>query len=413
MRRLGYRWPGRSRLYDAPAAATPAVTSFGVRCAFLVKRILRCFAECLYASMDATETSHFPAASLRAVRRRSQTSRYVESRRLPSRRAVSRTVTSVGLSFAIHASVSELRLLRGLELVYIAVTSMSTKGVTAGSALPVLIPATADDHEGVLASDTFLPPLFVRMLKANDPTKNRFSRSFQNAAGQELVAEKQEFSALVELINAYKLRMHPSRKGEWKRAWKEALRKYEQSLVTYKEPRPLPEDKKKRREFGRQLIEIVAPACGVDLGIKSPERAADLWDGYLLPRSAKSNPQLLLGRIISKHLHDVSAVLWFSEGCLEPALYCERERDAFYAKALLSLNERKGWALCRYSRCRKPFEQSRPDQECCSTRHTNVHRVAVWRTTLQGQRAMKRDSERRKRRGERARKAKDSRRKAR
>jgi hypothetical protein len=171
---------------------------------------------------------------------------------------------------------------------------MRTKGVTAVSALPVLIPATADDQEGVVSSDTFLPPLFARRLKANDIAAYRFPRSFRSAEGQQLVAEKQEFIALVKLIKAYKLRMYPSRKGESKRVWKEALREYGQSLVTYKETRPLLEDKNKRRELGRQLIEIVAPACGIDLETKSPERAADLWDGFLLPRSAKSNPQVLL-----------------------------------------------------------------------------------------------------------------------
>src|SRR5437588_4895360 len=240
---------------------------------------------------------------------------------------------------------------------------MGTKGVTAVSALPVLIPATADDQEGVVFSDTFLPPFLVRRLKADDAAVDRFRRSFQSAEGKPLVAEKQEFTALVKLIEAYKLRMHPSRKGEWKRAWKEALRKYGQSLVIYKETRPLPEGKKKRREFGRQLIEIVAPACGIDLETESPERAADLWDGFLLPWSAKSKPQLLLCRIISEHLRHVRAALWLSQGCLQPGLYCERERDAFYAKVVLSLNERKGLAVCQYSRCEKVvFEQSRPNQ---------------------------------------------------
>src|SRR5712692_4379600 len=284
---------------------------------------------------------------------------------------------------------------------------MRTKTVTAASAIPVLIPATVADQEGVVVTDTLLPPFLVRGLKTDVLDHGRFSQSFRNAEGRELVAEKEEFVAVVELIEAYKLRMHPSRRGEWKRAWKEALRKYEGSIFTYKETKLLPEDEKKRREFGRQLIEIVVPACGLDLGTKSPERAADLWDGYFLLRSAKSNPQLLLGRIISNHLHQVRVVLWFSQGRLQPALYCGNERDAFYVRTMLSLNERKGWAVCPYSRCGKVFEQSRPDQECCSTRHTNAHRIAVWRTTSRGRRAMKNDSERRKRKSDRARNTKN------
>jgi hypothetical protein len=398
-------------VYGSPAAAVLAVASSLVWCVCFVRRILRRFAEWLYDSMDATETSHFPAVSLRAVRRRSQTSRYVESRRLPSRLAVSRTVTSSPLLFAIHASGSELRsLARCLELVYFAVTSMRTKAVTALSSFPVLVSASAGDQEGLVVSDLFLPPTLARRLGADDLADNRFLRSFQNSRGQQLVAEKQEFLAIAKLISAYKLRMHPSRSGEWKEVWKEALEEYEQSLRTSKETRPLPEDRKARREFGRQIIEIIAPAIGLDLGAKSPERAADEWDGYLLSRSAKSSPQLLLGRIISNHLHHVRVVLWVSKGCLQPALYCSSARDALYAIALLSLNERKGLAVCRYSRCGKPFQQSRPDQECCSARHTDTHRMAVYRMTPRGRRAMERDSRRRKQRKERAQMAKNRRR---
>ena len=276
--------------------------------------------------------------------------------------------------------------------------------MTAIPALPVLVGATAADQEGILGSNTFLPPLLVRRLRDGDLNlrKDNFSRSFQNAEKQELVAEKQEFFAVVELIQAYKLRMHASRKGEWKKAWKEARRKYERSLVTYKETRlqqGFLEGKKERREWGRYIIEILAPACGVDLGTESPERAADLWDGYLLSRYVKDDPQLLLCQIISKHLcGGAQLVLWCEGGRFQPALYCTSKRAAFYVKALLALDERKGWAVCQYSRCGEIFFQSRPDKECCSPKHANAHRMEEYRKTPKGRRAMRRDEMRRRKR---------------
>lgn len=277
---------------------------------------------------------------------------------------------------------------------------MRTNTVTAIPALSVLVDASLDEQEGTVVLNTFVLARPVRRMKASDIERDSFNRNFSDSQGQALIAEREELVSFVGLLSAYKQRTRPSNARQWKNAWNEARRKYELSLITYKKTQPaLFRSDEERRDFGRGLIEKIAPWWRVDLGTESPEEAVDIWEGYRLSREAKSNPRLLLRQILSRHLRQAHLVLWLSKDSsqLAPAIYCDSARDAFYIKALLTVDEARGWAVCRHSRCNQIFEQSRSDQEYCSAAHRDAHRVAAWRTTPRGRLAMKRDSERRNR----------------
>lgn len=288
-------------------------------------------------------------------------------------------------------------------MIYTLLATMRTNTVTAIRVLPVLVDASTEEEEGIVLLDNFFAARPVRRMKASDTARGSFSRNFKNSQRQELVAETEELIAFVGLLRTYKQRTHASDGGQWKNAWNDAQQKYELSLGTLKKTQPtLWRNDQERRDFGRGLIEKTASFWGVDLHRESPEEAVDLWEGYRLSREAKSNPRLLLCQIASKHLSLANLVLWLSKDSsqIAPAIYCNNVRDAFYIKALLTLDEARGWTVCRYSRCNQIFEQSRSDQEYCSAAHRDAHRVAVWRTTPRGRRAMKRDSKRRNRKRE-------------
>ena len=155
-----------------------------------------------------------------------------------------------------------------------------------------------------------------------------------------------------------------------------------------------PEAERAGLELARTLL-ANQDSLGLDLGTKSSERVAAVLPGYALGGS-RADPRILISRVILGHL-DVSAklALWWSKDGFHPAVYCQNKESAMYVKALLSLRERRGLAVCPHPGCGVAFQQKRPDQQYCSIAHREAHRVARWRMTPQGQRAVKRQIERR------------------
>jgi hypothetical protein len=271
---------------------------------------------------------------------------------------------------------------------------MSTETVTALSTLPLLVSSTTHEQEGEVTFQDFLRPFPVRRVTREVLTSDPFLQCCSKE-------QMQEFGVVVELIQAYKLRSKPGYKEKGKRIWKETVNKLEQLVAARRDTDAKigfrgPEDEKKDLEWGRWLISN-EDTWGGGLETKNPKRAAALWSGHVLTPRIKAKPSLLLSLILSKHLSGLRVVLWWWKKSLQPALYCEQIHSAFYVKALLSLAELRGLAVCRYSACNKIFQQSRSDQECCSARHRDANRMAHYRLTPAGRLAMKRDAMRRKR----------------
>jgi hypothetical protein len=125
----------------------------------------------------------------------------------------------------------------------------------------------------------------------------------------------------------------------------------------------------------RKHDSLAAKKASADLaGSKSPELrriASEVAD------KIASYPQTQLDGLISARLKSAQLVVWNYEGKPTLAIFCRSHVTAFFVKLLLSRVSGKGLAVC--PQCGIPFMTKRPDQEYCSTKHREAHRVARWR----------------------------------
>lgn len=99
----------------------------------------------------------------------------------------------------------------------------------------------------------------------------------------------------------------------------------------------------------------------------------------------------VLERILTHHLRKARLILWRAEKekRLLPAIYCPDNATALYVRALVGIA--RGNALLVCAHCGNPFLQQRSDQDYCSIRCREAHRVARWRAAKRrGNRARKR-----------------------
>jgi hypothetical protein len=90
-----------------------------------------------------------------------------------------------------------------------------------------------------------------------------------------------------------------------------------------------------------------------------------------------SETSLSLSRVISSEIDSIAFVLWRRSNEIVPALYCPTLLSAFYLRALLRSASAESLRIC--PKCGEPFLQTRPNQDYCSLRCREAHRVARWR----------------------------------
>jgi len=306
---------------------------------------------------------------------------------------------------------------------------MRTNTVTARSTDPLFANATAADRTEKAGNTS--RPVFISTIPVLIPTREAKPQGYalcglrptpvrvmtdRDVGALYLGLEKTPRDELIAVANLAKAYRDRNRESARKTDWKMAVRNYKLSLAFQRklhESGRRREDNQAELELGRWLIANQENA-GIDLGTKSPKKAASIYSGYALPQNSQRDPLSMLGRAIHRHLQFAIAnlVLWRRmDGEPQLGLLCRQREEALYILALLRLPEPKGLAVCLYPRCKQVvFEQSRPDQDYCSPAHREADRVARWRMTPKGRRAMKRDSKRRKQRVDRARKSKNTRR---
>jgi uncharacterized C2H2 Zn-finger protein len=89
------------------------------------------------------------------------------------------------------------------------------------------------------------------------------------------------------------------------------------------------------------------------------------------------NVQPFLARVLTKAIQPAQLVVWWNKGRFLPALYCPDLATAFYVRCMLGIAGGNALVVC--PRCGNPFLQERSDQDYCSVRCREAHRVARWR----------------------------------
>lgn len=120
---------------------------------------------------------------------------------------------------------------------------------------------------------------------------------------------------------------------------------------------------------------LAAKKASIDLaGSKSPELrtiASEVAD------KITSYPQTQLDETISSRLKSAQLVVWNYQGKPTLAIFCRNNVTALFVHLLLSRVSGRGVAVC--PQCGIPFVTKRPNQDYCSIKHREAHRVARWR----------------------------------
>lgn len=94
-------------------------------------------------------------------------------------------------------------------------------------------------------------------------------------------------------------------------------------------------------------------------------------------------PQRRLAELLTNSLSKARLVLWWKDADRRflPAVYCPDVATALYVRALLGIVGGRALVVCPH--CGEPFLQQRSDQDYCTIRCREAHRVARWRATQQ------------------------------
>lgn len=218
--------------------------------------------------------------------------------------------------------------------------------------IPVLIPATAEEQEGVatFAQEILIKP--VRTLKNSD---------LKNARKHLGEAEALHFRAVIALMWALQ---EPSDSIALQRAKDNFEKLYE---LRRKEPSTF-------SDLGEEFATVLSKHMGLP-----PQQAVEIFDRKRPGKHAAEDPRWLLSYEMSEAIARSSClVLWWTGKHFTPAIWCDDIGTAFYVQALLNMLGGKGLRVCPH--CGETFFQQRPDQSYCSIPHREAHRVARWRS---------------------------------
>jgi len=109
-------------------------------------------------------------------------------------------------------------------------------------------------------------------------------------------------------------------------------------------------------------------------------------------RASLNNPEYkqdTLVKHLCSRLEEVRLVLWKTQGRLAPGLLCSDIGAAFFVHVLMSaVGGKASLRIC--PKCGKTFMQKRADQEYCSLRCREAHRVDRWRARQKSDAVQKR-----------------------
>lgn len=140
------------------------------------------------------------------------------------------------------------------------------------------------------------------------------------------------------------------------------------------------------RRLGRHMGRVTAVTFE-DLFGDEPSIQKDMA-GWAKERSQEGlsfgRPQRALAQLLTEAIRRARLVLWWHdrERRFLPALYCPDLTTALYVRALIGIVGGRTLLVC--PRCGEPFVQPRSDQNYCSIRCREAHRVARFRARQTG-----------------------------
>jgi hypothetical protein len=119
--------------------------------------------------------------------------------------------------------------------------------------------------------------------------------------------------------------------------------------------------------------------------LREAQKFKELPDWQQAARKAKNYPDQLviktkewLCTAITNHLwNNVHLVITYQRGELKVALLCTSVGIALFVRALFRFAGGLGIVIC--PKCGTPFFQQRSDQDYCSPKHRETHRIQLWR----------------------------------
>ena len=115
--------------------------------------------------------------------------------------------------------------------------------------------------------------------------------------------------------------------------------------------------------------------------VAKAQSAIHTWARWFAKESGPSTgaPQRILAEVLSSALGKAQIVLWWQDTKRRflPAIYCPDVASALYVRALVKFAGGRSFLVCPH--CGDFFVQERSDQDYCSIRCREAHRVARWR----------------------------------
>jgi hypothetical protein len=265
----------------------------------------------------------------------------------------------------LHLSISSLTDV----IVLLTLLGMSRGQYDAVTNVPVLIPCTTEEQDGVA---TFLRegavPMPVRSV--TDVDFRSSSKRHKEALSEMWDYEREQFIAVLDLLRAL-----PSRD---KLAVTRA-RQHVSRALSLKRDSDRGTGITPSREDDLAFGEAIIPLFGLRPGRE--KEAIERWSGYRHGPKAEADEKWLLSQLVSEAMESAQLVLWWSGKRFRPALYCPNNKTAIYAFLLMKAAAGTGWGVC--PKCGSFFEKKRSDQNYCSIAHREAHRVARWRAQQQ------------------------------
>jgi endogenous inhibitor of DNA gyrase (YacG/DUF329 family) len=232
--------------------------------------------------------------------------------------------------------------------------------------------------------DTYIPVTEIPVLI---PCVQKEQDGVANFYGGEIVRERGELVALYQPVRALRDDELTRKSEAGKKLWKGLEPAEQERLMGLIALRKALESRdalamEKLEHMYRKLVPDIRHCSWPPPSLDEPETMTEVIKvatARTMAQSGTPKPPGYLPLLLTRALRRARLVLWWhdKERRFLPAIYCPDVATALYVRALVGIVGGRALLVC--PRCGKPFVQERSDQDYCSIRCREAHRVARWR----------------------------------